>query len=124
MRKVAAVRVDPNTTVKPKINLKTTVSVVQALKKPNGLQDIQRSVSVPTLDYELKNSNKKFLKEISISNGSSIQNRISNRAPIRNLDQSFWSSDPDTNIQQDDVNSFIYHQHGKFLLGMFRKLNQ
>jgi hypothetical protein len=123
MRKVAAVSVDPSATVKPKVNLKTTVSVVQALKKPTGLQDIQRSVSVPTVDYELKN-NKKFLKEISISNGSSIQNRISNRAPIRHLDQSFWSNDSDADTQQydgDNLNNIDcqYACHGKIFIEKF-----
>ena len=92
-----SVKVDSSNTTKQKVNLKKSVSVAnphQQQQKPhNSLNNIERLVEVPNTNPEFLN-NKKFLKSISLNNGSSIQNRISKKQPIRNLDDSFWGNGP------------------------------
>ena len=88
------VKVDPDKTVKQKVNLKKSISVVEPVHQKQNtliLNGIEHSVSVPAQEIELK-KNKNFLKCISLNNGSSIQNRISKKQPIRHLDDSFWSN--------------------------------
>ena len=86
------VKVDSSSTTKQKVNLKKSVSVADPNQQQhNSLNNIERLVEVPNTNPEFL-SNKKFLKSISLNNGSSIQNRIYKKQPIRNLDDSFWGN--------------------------------
>ena len=89
------VKVDSNNTTKQQVNLKKSVYVtepnnISAQQQHNSLNNIERLVEVPNTNTEILN--KKFLKSISLNNGSSIQNRISKKPPIRNLNDSFWTN--------------------------------
>lgn len=119
------VKVDPNATTKQKVNLKKAVCLNEAdnniKRQPNTLKNIERlvEVEVPTSTHSTEFSNTKLLKSISINNGSSIQNRISKKQLIRNLDDSFWSNGSQSSLSllrtSSPSNIKQSNQHGKNL---------